>query len=423
MRTWLTGVSAIILAIGASSTSQAEHAYFVALDTDNEYPEGTTAISVSADGTTIIGSANSTKSGILHVPFRWQADSGVISLGAMADEKQGPYAETIPLALSADGAIIVGYARTDGSTAPARAFRWRAETGYSLLPSCTAGEIRAAAISATGEQIAGYRALGSQPFFWNSPEHTCALLNFPSVPNTSAVLVTDMDASGDIAIGYVIQSSPARNFGVRWFAQGGFEMIGEDRTPVGISADGTTIVSRFARWTEATGWLGIPPAIPGSLFGRNMRAASGNGAIIVGSDAEFLNGPPSAAIWDSTNGSRLLQSVLENEFGLDLSGWHLQIAMDISADGRVVVGNGIDPEGVQRGWRALLGTPLFALGDLNCDGSISVADIGPFVLVLTSPDMYSVQFPDCDPDRADLNNDGTVSVGDIGAFVALLTGA
>lgn len=60
-------------------------------------------------------------------------------------------------------------------------------------------------------------------------------------------------------------------------------------------------------------------------------------------------------------------------------------------------------------------------GDLNCDGVISVSDIGPFVLLLTDPAGYAAQFPDCDPSRGDINNDGLVTVSDIGPFVALLS--
>ena len=70
-------------------------------------------------------------------------------------------------------------------------------------------------------------------------------------------------------------------------------------------------------------------------------------------------------------------------------------------------------------WRSLPGSP----GDLNCDGVVSVADIGAFVLVLTNPAEYASQFPDCDALNGDLNGDGAVTVSDIGLFVALLTGA
>ncbi|MGE3182849.1 MAG: DNRLRE domain-containing protein [Phycisphaerae bacterium] len=79
------------------------------------------------------------------------------------------------------------------------------------------------------------------------------------------------------------------------------------------------------------------------------------------------------------------------------------------------------------------GTPLFRprllisysmpalLGDMNCDGVVSVGDIGPFVLALTDPAGYALQFPTCDVLNGDINQDTLVSVGDIGAFVALLT--
>lgn len=62
------------------------------------------------------------------------------------------------------------------------------------------------------------------------------------------------------------------------------------------------------------------------------------------------------------------------------------------------------------------------VGDLNCDGLLSVGDIGPFVLALTDPAGYAGQFPDCDVQAADTNCDGIVSVGDIGPFVRLLAG-
>lgn len=61
------------------------------------------------------------------------------------------------------------------------------------------------------------------------------------------------------------------------------------------------------------------------------------------------------------------------------------------------------------------------LGDMNCDGTVTVSDIGGFVLALTDPTGYAMQFPDCDINNADVNEDGSISVSDIGPFVALLT--
>lgn len=60
-------------------------------------------------------------------------------------------------------------------------------------------------------------------------------------------------------------------------------------------------------------------------------------------------------------------------------------------------------------------------GDMNCDGVVSVSDIGPFVLAVTDPAGYAVQFPDCDILAGDFTNDGAVTVADIGGFVAAVS--
>jgi hypothetical protein len=80
------------------------------------------------------------------------------------------------------------------------------------------------------------------------------------------------------------------------------------------------------------------------------------------------------------------------------------------------------------GWLALPGddwtsvpvTPV--LGDMNCDGTLSLADINPFVLALSNADAYEAAFPTCPLWNADINGDGTYgqwSFGDINPFVAL----
>lgn len=62
------------------------------------------------------------------------------------------------------------------------------------------------------------------------------------------------------------------------------------------------------------------------------------------------------------------------------------------------------------------------IGDMNCDGFVTVGDISPFVLAITNPAGYEAAFPDCCLESADVNCDGFVTVGDISPFVALLTG-
>ena len=60
------------------------------------------------------------------------------------------------------------------------------------------------------------------------------------------------------------------------------------------------------------------------------------------------------------------------------------------------------------------------LGDLNCDGEINAFDIEPFLLALFQPDLYPLQYPDCDINNADINGDGAIDAFDIEPFLGLL---
>jgi hypothetical protein len=74
------------------------------------------------------------------------------------------------------------------------------------------------------------------------------------------------------------------------------------------------------------------------------------------------------------------------------------------------------------GWDYVAEGPI-VLGDLNCDGFVSAADIDPFVTALTGGQAaYEALFPDCNFLNADTNEDGTVSAADIDPFVTILTG-
>ncbi len=61
-------------------------------------------------------------------------------------------------------------------------------------------------------------------------------------------------------------------------------------------------------------------------------------------------------------------------------------------------------------------------GDMNCDATVSVSDINPFIMALTDSDSYPATYPGCPIINGDFNGDGAVTVGDINGFVASLTG-
>ena len=74
------------------------------------------------------------------------------------------------------------------------------------------------------------------------------------------------------------------------------------------------------------------------------------GTSILGKRAQWSE----AFIWDKEKGMRSLKSVLENDYNLDLAGWKLQGANDVSDDGLTIVGNGINPDGNFEAWMVQL---------------------------------------------------------------------
>ena len=65
-------------------------------------------------------------------------------------------------------------------------------------------------------------------------------------------------------------------------------------------------------------------------------------------------------------------------------------------------------------------TGLPAPGDLNCDGSVDLTDVGPFITALLDPQEYENQYPDCDINNGDTNDDGSVDLTDVESFIELL---
>ena len=61
--------------------------------------------------------------------------------------------------------------------------------------------------------------------------------------------------------------------------------------------------------------------------------------------------------------------------------------------------------------------PEYAIGDVNCDGSVNLFDIDPFVVAVSDPDGYTVQYPNCDLMQADIDQSGVVDLFDIDPFV------
>jgi uncharacterized membrane protein len=131
-----------------------------------------------------------------------------------------------------------------------------------------------------------------------------------------------------------------------------------------ISADGSTVVGSadklepavFGTSTWAIRWTsleGVVPlgSVPEGSYESEANSVSADGSTIVG----VVHAPAERAfIWDEVAGMRFLDVVL-TDLGLDLTGWTLGEATGISNDGRVIVGEGLNPNGDIEGWIANLG--------------------------------------------------------------------
>ncbi|MCA9187088.1 MAG: hypothetical protein KDA99_15785, partial [Planctomycetales bacterium] len=113
---------------------------------------------------------------------------------------------------------------------------------------------------------------------------------------------------------------------------------------------------------------------------------SGDGGIVVGmqqfeavlSGTTDKMGDPFAVIWDKVHGLRRLEDVLRYDYGLgadgSLDGWQLGEVAAISDDGTTIVGTGVNSQGEQEAWRAVLWTTDHAPGDADFDGDVDDAD-------------------------------------------------
>ena len=135
----------------------------------------------------------------------------------------------------------------------------------------------------------------------------------------------------------------------------------------GVSADGSVIVGgsysestshQAFRWTAETGMvsLGSFGGINPSSFARDVSA---DGSVIVGNS--YVVSTSQAFIWDSENGMCNLKDVLVDNYGLNLAGWTLELAMGISDDGFTIVGYGINPDGNYEAWVATVPEPATLL--------------------------------------------------------------
>lgn len=239
-------------------------------------------------------------------------------------------------------------------------------------------------------------------------------------PSHTYCTANGVSGDGSIVVGVSRVSSSGSAEAFRWTTGAGMSGLGflpgdNSSGAWAVSADGSTIIggsftigstgSEPFRWTQAGGMesLGFLPGYSTC----DTLGVSADGTVIVGS---CLSATTRAFIWTPTTGMRRLDSVLTNDFGLNLAGWQLITANAISPDGRAIVGYGINPSGQPEAFLAMLSTSC--AGDLDGDGAIGLQDLAILLAHFGMAEGATAGDGDADAD-------GDVDLQDLAALLAV----
>jgi probable HAF family extracellular repeat protein len=266
----------------------------------------TTAAAMSASGDVIVGNADGGVSGGLHV-FRWTSQEGLRQLDELPNATL-----CVGSAVSGDGSVIAGTCLAPSNIA----FRWSAATGPIALARLGPGSSAAStasAISQDGTHIGGSgHPVLTGAVIWDASNTPLVL---GALAGDSHGAITALSRDGSVAAGASVNAA-GQDRGFRWTSAGAIAALAtvdafSSTTTTGISGDGRRIV----------GW-----ASPAS------------------------GGPDVAVLWDESGQLRPVADLLSPDARAATAGWSLTRARAISSDGRVIVGEGIDPDGAGRGW-------------------------------------------------------------------------
>ncbi len=293
-------------------------------------------------------------------------------------------------AVSADGRVVVGASRHDSPPFGFQAIRWSTETGIVPLASGDPAGFHSFGIdvSADGSVIAGSITNVGSPnvvYRWTTGDGTILL---PTI--TSVIAISD---DGTVLLG---TQRGIETTSFLWTTGDGIVPLNFFATALsgdGSVVAGTAQVIGAFRWTAAGGIVDLP-LLPGAKSGGNVNAMSFDGSVLVGTSSSAANSAFQAVRWTSA-GVQLLGPTLAPSNAIDVSadgrvivgnstqpffwteelgmvnikdflldsgvssvtGWSLGDVTGISGDGRTIVGRGTDPDGNQQGWIATIPEP------------------------------------------------------------------
>lgn len=356
MRRTLLVVTVFSLGVSSASVAQVPAIYGIGDLVGGGYSSSVSRL--SGDGRFAVG--RSTGAGGAEA-VRWTLGGGLTPLG---DIPGGAFSSQAYDA-SHDGGVVVGTGQTTaGGDAVSRAVRWEGNGAPEDLGTLRGalGWSAARGVSADGLVVVGSAenaARAEEAFRWTRAR---GLEGLGVLPGASSSVAEGVSADGSVVVGL----SSFRGF--RWTAEAGMQLIQPQanasfvRAARAVSPDGLSIVG-YSDLSTIPGGREAFLTTPGGTIGLGWLPYGGTApfseALGVSAEGRCVVGYSSniAFIWDASRGMRRLSDALLADHGLSTAGWSLGRATSISADGMVIAGNGVDPQGRQTGWVVVLPAP------------------------------------------------------------------
>jgi len=310
--------------------------------------DGLHPLSLSSDGQTVVGNANTT-------PWIWH--NGVFTMNPFPRTSDGQV--LLPEGVSADGTAVVGIGNNNDS------YLFQNGIFYTLLPPLETTTYGGAGTGVTGVSGDGLSVVGNVtgwgPVIWFGTNSWACTNAFPLSSYFGTAEALAVSGDGSVAVGWnqFCSGSCTDPYQPAQWINGSISAlpllhtsgvnipggaVSDSGQAWGVSSDGLSIVGHattglaqgFALQAEAVLWQHGTAQALGMLSGTFSSGALGvanSGSRVVG------NSDNRAFLWTPTDGMRYLGDVL-GALGIVTNGWQFIEADAITPDGRFIVGQG-----------------------------------------------------------------------------------
>ncbi|QOJ14461.1 MAG: hypothetical protein HRU75_07330 [Planctomycetia bacterium] len=336
-RHFLTSAPALVATILVVSGAHA--ADILPIGTTGTWTDTTSARGLSADGSTVVGTASSATGDVR--PFLWKPTVGDIWI----HNGQPTWYYTEGLAINANGTVAVG-AGYDGNYQ--RQWRWTQASNVltDIGNLCNCAGAYATGVSADGSVVAGYSAApGFHATRWTS---ATGLVNLGTAGMIESI-ARGITPDGTAIVGHGLVTA----IGLRGFIRYGdgtwvqLQPNNAGEGTIALAVGSTPNMVAGYSGSEATRWESEVPMPLGILFGESSSVATAihaTGDVVGGHSGGNLvpqSNNNGGWIWTQTRGMVRLSDFLASQ-GVDITGWsHLDGVSGFSQNGTVLIGNGV----------------------------------------------------------------------------------